>query len=435
MTMLTEDLNGKWDAVLNHADLAPITDSYRKSETAKLLENTEKALQEGHIVPTRTMLGEAAPTNATGAAISNFDPVLISLVRRTMPNLMAYDVCGVQAMTGPTQLIFAMRSRYASQTGPETFYNEVNTAFSTVQDGANTIGHKNVGGFPQGDINTYNYAEGMSLSQAEALGTSGNVAFAEMAFSIEKISVTAKSRALKAEYTLELAQDLKAIHGLDAETELANILTGELLADINREVMRTILVTAVTGAQQDTTTPGVFDFDTDSNGRWMVEKYKGLLMQIEREANAISKATRRGKGNVVVCSSDVASALSMTGMLDYTPALASNANLNVDDTGNTYAGLLNGKIKVYIDPYATGNYLVVGYKGSTKFDAGLFYCPYVPLMQVRAVDQNSFQPKIGYKTRYGMVANPYAEGSDVGLGRLAANTNVYYRRMLINNIM
>jgi hypothetical protein len=429
------NLQEKWNPVLTEEDAPAIVGTHRLRTTATLLENTEAAVAGDASTRGFSLLGEAAPLNATGAAIANFDPVMISLVRRTMPNLMAYDVCGVQAMSGPTQLIFAMRGRYGNQTGPENFYNEVNTSFSTIVTGANTFGQQNIGGFPQGDINTYNTGTGMSTAQGEAIGTSGNVAIPEMSFSIEKITVTAQERTLKAEYTIELAQDLKAIHGLDAETELSNMVSTEILAEINREVVRTILITAVTGAQADTTTAGTFDFDTDSNGRWMVEKFKGLLFQIEREANAIAKATRRGKGNVIVCSSDVASALMMTGMLDYTPAISANGSLNVDDTGNTYAGVLNGRFKVYVDPYSTGNYLVVGYRGSDPKDAGLFYCPYVPLQMLRAVDPGSFQPKIGFKTRYGMVANPYAEGSAVGLGRLAANTNTYYRRMLVTNIM
>jgi len=357
--------------------------------------------------------------------------------------LIAYDICGVQPMTGPTGLIFAMRSKYSTQSGTENFYGEVNTQFSSVTGSANTLGDKQVGTFPgnttSGTSNLaqqgiYNFGAGMSTAQSEALGSSGNVAFAEMAFSIEKVTVTAKSRALKAEYSMELAQDLKAIHGLDAETELSNILSAEILAEINREVVRTINVTATRGATENTTTVGRFDLDTDSNGRWSVEKFKGLMFQVEREANQIAKATRRGKGNMIICSSDVASALQMAGVLDYTPALNSN-NLNVDDTGNTFAGVLNGRVRVYIDPYAGGNYLVVGYKGSSAFDAGLFYCPYVPLQMVRAVDPDSFQPKIGFKTRYGMVANPYAEGSTAGLGALTKDSNVYYRRILVDNLM
>ena len=442
--MLAEELQNKWDPILAHPDLAPIKDQHRRSVTAVVLENTERALREANQYVPQT-LTEAAPANQTGADIDTFDPVLISLVRRAMPNLIAYDICGVQPMTGPTGLIFAMRSKYSnsSNSGVENFYNEVNTSFSSVVTGANTLGQKHVGGVPgnttTGTANVaeagiYNFGSGMSTAQAEGLGTASNVAFAEMAFSIEKVTVTAKSRALKAEYSMELAQDLKAIHGLDAETELSNILSAEILAEINREVVRTINVTATRGATENTTTVGRFDLDTDSNGRWSVEKFKGLMFQVEREANQIAKATRRGKGNMIICSSDVASALQMAGVLDYAPALNSN-NLNVDDTGNTFAGVLNGRIRVYIDPYATGNYLVVGYKGASAFDAGLFYCPYVPLQMVRAVDPDSFQPKIGFKTRYGMVANPFAEGSTAGLGALTKDSNVYYRRVMIDNLM
>lgn len=457
---LQEEIQKKWAPILEHADLAPIKDAHRRSVTAVVLENTEKALRESAShgqFQTLTETTSAIPLNNMGAssstagtgAIDTFDPVLISLVRRSMPNLIAYDIAGTQPMTGPTGLIFAMRSRYAANAttanalaGDETFYNEVNTSFSSVVTGANTFGQKFVGTIPGATntspltaVNTYNTGSGMSTAQAEALGADSNAMFASMAFSIEKVTVTAKSRALKAEYTMELAQDLKAIHGLDAETELANILSAEILAEINREVVRTINITAVPGAQENTTTAGVFDLDTDSNGRWSVEKFKGLMFQLEREANQIAKQTRRGKGNIVICSSDVASALQMAGVLDYAPALNSN-NLQVDDTGSTFAGVLNGRLKVYIDPYAIGgNYLTVGYKGSSAFDAGLFYCPYVPLQMVRAVDQGTFQPKIGFKTRYGMVANPFAQGLTVGSGALAINTNVYYRRVIVNNLL
>ena len=442
--LLNEEVQRKWAPVLEHADLAPIKDAVRRNVTAVVLENTENELRKaGAMVGGQQLLGEAAPTNATGSNVDNFDPVLISLVRRAMPNLIAYDICGVQPMTGPTGLIFAMRSRYTNQTGDEAFYNEANTAYATVVAGANTLGDKHVGGYP-GNTTTgtanlaetgiYNFGDGMSTAQSEALGTSGNTAFPEMAFSVEKVTVTAQSRALKAEYTLELAQDLKAIHGLDAETELSNILSTEILAEINREVVRTINVTAEKGATEGTTTAGVFDLDTDSNGRWSVEKFKGLMFQIEREANQIAKGTRRGKGNIIICSSDVASALQMAGVLDYTPALNSN-QLNVDDTGNTFAGVLNGRLRVYIDPYATGNYMVVGYKGASAFDAGLFYCPYVPLQMVRAVDPSSFAPKIGFKTRYGIVANPFAQGTTAGEGALVKDSNKYYRRVLVRNLM
>ena len=438
---LNEDIQKKWEPVLNAEALDPITDKTRRSVTAVLLENTENALKEAGQFGGQQLLGEATHANQTGGAVDNFDPVLISLVRRSMPNLVAYDICGVQPMTGPTGLIFAMRSRYSTQSGTEAFYNEANTGFSTIPIGNSSVnlpGARNVGTVPgtanNAEANTYNYAKGVNTATAEAFGISGGTDIPEMAFSIEKVSVTAVTRALKAEYTMELAQDLKAIHGLDAETELANILQGEILAEINREVIRTINVTAARGAASETTTAGIFDLDTDSNGRWSVEKFKGLMFQLEREANKIAKDTRRGKGNIVICSSDVASALQMAGVLDYAPALNSN-NLNIDDTGNTFAGVLNGRLKVYIDPYVTGNYITVGYKGSAAFDAGLFYCPYVPLQMVRAVDQGSFQPKIGFKTRYGMVANPFADGTGEGLGAITKDSNLYYRRVIINNLM
>jgi hypothetical protein len=455
---LAEEIQNKWAPVLDHDALGVIKDQHRRSVTAIMLENTERALVESSAhgqYQTLTETASTLPVNFMGSSsstagaggIDTFDPVLISLVRRAMPNLVAYDICGVQPMTGPTGLIFAMRSRYANQTGGETFYNEVNTSFSGA-GGLTGVDANNFGLGQKGTIpgatntspltatNTYNTGAGMSRSQGEALGVdSGNV-FPQMAFSIEKVTVTANTRALKAEYTMELAQDLKAIHGLDAETELANILSAEIMAEINREVVRTINITAEAGAQENVTTAGVFDLDTDSNGRWSVEKFKGLMFQLEREANQIAKQTRRGKGNIVICSSDVASALQMAGVLDYAPALNSN-NLQVDDTGNTFAGVLNGRLRVYIDPYAIGgNYLTVGYKGSSAFDAGLFYCPYVPLQMVRAVDQSTFQPKIGFKTRYGMVANPFAEGTNVGAGRSnVISTNKYYRRMIVNNLM
>ena len=437
-------LQNKWQPIIEHADLPDIGDSHKKAVTAVCLENTEKSLKEDQGFGPASLL-EAAPTNATGSSIDNYDPVLISLVRRAMPNLVAYDLVGVQPMTGPTGLIFAMRSRYTSQSGDEAFYNEANTGFSTqVDDVANTApgGAEagNVGTQPTGNSTSYNFAGGMTTAKAEALGDSGSNAFAEMAFSIEKISVTAESRALKAEYSMELAQDLKAIHGLDAETELANILSTEILAEINREIVRTVNLVAVDGAQQNVATAGSFDLDVDSNGRWMVEKFKGLMFQIEREANEIARGTRRGKGNIMLCSSDVASALQMAGVLDYTPALNSN-NLQVDDTGSTFAGVLNGRIRVFIDPYfapSSGiHYMTVGYKGSSAFDAGLFYCPYVPLQMVRAVGENTFQPKIGFKTRYGVVENPFARGTTAlaDNGALDDSANKYYRRVLVKNIM
>lgn len=446
-----EILNEKWAPLLDHADLGAIKDKQRRDVTAVLLENTENALSEAHGMGTaahggQSLLGEAAPVNATGSAVANFDPVLISLVRRSMPNLMAYDVCGVQPMTGPTGLIFAMRSRYANQAGAEAFYNEANTGYSTAANTtnqANTAGSKHVGNNPGSaaavanlaGLGLYNWRGGEPTAQLEAgFGATGT--FPDMAFSIEKVLVEAKGRALKAEYSLELAQDLKAVHGLDAEAELSNILSTEILAEINREVIRTILVTAVTGSQEGTTTAGVFDLDTDSNGRWLAEKFKGLMFQIEREANKIAKDTRRGKGNIVICSSDVASALQMAGVLDYAPALNSN-NLTVDDTGNTFAGVLNGRYKVYIDPYAGANYMVVGYKGANKFDAGLFYCPYVPLQMVRAVTPDNFIPRIGFKTRYGMAPNPFAKGATAAnpTATLEQDSNVYYRRTIVTNLL
>jgi hypothetical protein len=422
--MRNEELMKKWGPVLEHNALPGIKDSHRKNVTAQLLENTEIALREGSSYSPSSFLTEA-PVNATGVA-QNYDPVLISLVRRAMPNLIAYDIAGVQPMTGPTGLIFAMRSNYANTTAAtgETFYNEVNTAFS----GTGTMAGST------GNVATANTGTGLSTAAAEALGDGAGTDFAQMSFSIEKVSVTAKSRALKAEYTTELAQDLKAIHGLDAESELANMLQAELLAEINREVVRTVYNTAVTGAQTGTATAGIFDLDVDANGRWSVEKFKGLMFQIEREANQVAKDTRRGKANILICSSDVASALQMAGVLDYTPALNSNA-LNVDDTGNTFAGVLNGRFRVYIDPYAGANYMVVGYKGSSTFDAGLFYCPYVPLQMVRAVGENSFQSKLGFKTRYGMVANPFAQGLTAGAGAITNNSNLYYRRVRVTNIL
>jgi len=424
----TEHLQEKWQPVLEHNDLPEIKDSYRKAVTTVILENQEKALREDS-----AFLSEAAPTNATGSSVDNWDPILISLVRRAMPNLIAYDVAGVQPMTGPTGLIFAMRSRYTNQAGTETFYNEADTDFS----GTGTHAGTNPAVLNDSPAGSYTTGAGMSTGAAEALGDSAGNSFAEMAFSIEKQTVTAKSRALKAEYTMELAQDLKAIHGLDAETELANILSAEILSEINREVVRTIYATSKKGAANDTANAGIFDMDVDSNGRWSVEKFKGLMFQVERDANAIAQETRRGKGNVIICSSDVASALQMAGVLDYTPAL--NNNLNVDDAGNTFAGVLNGRYKVYIDPYSANTadkqFYVVGYKGTSPYDAGIFYCPYVPLQMVRAVGENTFQPKIGFKTRYGLTANPFAEGTTAALGALTANANTYYRKVQVTNIM
>ena len=439
---LTENLQEKWQPVLEHPDLPKIEDAYKRAVTTVILENQEKSVRED-----RSFMAEAAPANATGSSVDNFDPVLISLVRRAMPNLIAYDICGVQPMTGPTGLIFAMKSRFGSQAGAEALFNEADTDFSA-RDAAGDTGSPDAqSGTNPATLNdspsagTYTTGSGMTTAQAETLGD-GTDEFAEMAFSIDKVTVTAKSRALKAEYTMELAQDLKAIHGLDAETELANILSSEILAEINREVVRTIYSHAKSGAQVNTTTAGIFDLDTDSNGRWSVEKFKGLMYQLERDANAIGQQTRRGKGNLIICSADVASALQMAGVLDYAPAL--NSNLNVDDTGNTFAGVLNGKFRVYVDPYAANvsasQYYVIGYKGTSPYDSGLFYCPYVPLQMVRAVGQNSFQPKIGFKTRYGMVQNPFATSAGTGAldnsGAVAASAqNLYYRRVKVTNIM
>jgi len=447
---LTEELQKKWQPVLEHPELDAIKDPYKRAVTALVLENQHQAMTKDRQALMETDNG---PTNVTGG-VQNFDPILISLVRRSLPNLIAYDVAGVQPMTGPTGLIFAMRARYNAQanTNSEAFYNEANTIFS---GNSSSFGPYNNYGFagnnntdtansavnnPYGNeaANAFTTGIGMQTSQAELLGSDVGSAFQQMAFSIEKVTVTAQSRALKAEYSLELAQDLKAIHGLDAETELSNILSTEILAEINREVIRTIYTTAVLGAQYGTTTAGYFDLDTDSNGRWSVERFKGLIFQIERDANVIAKQTRRGKGNVLIVSSDVASAMAMAGVLSYTPAL--QADLQVDDTGNTFAGMLHGRIKVYIDPYFGGytsnqELVTVGYKGSSPYDAGLFYCPYVPLQMVRAVDQFTFQPKIGFKTRYGMVANPFAQGLTAGNGILNPRSNVYYRIFGVKNLM
>jgi hypothetical protein len=418
---LSEDLQKKWDPILEHSDLASIADPYKKAVTTVVLENQEKAFREERNIT------EATHANQTGGGVDNYDPILISLVRRALPNLMAYDVAGVQPMTGPTGLIFAMKSHYSTQAGTEALFNEADTDFSGTGTHA---GSNPVDG-------SYTTGNGVATSTAEGFGDTTTLN--EMAFSIEKTTVTAKSRALKAEYTVELAQDLKAIHGLDAESELSNILSQEILAEINREVIRTIYKVAKPGSAS-TATPGTFDLDVDSNGRWSVERFKGLLFNIERDANVIAQDTRRGKGNFIICSSDVASALAMAGVLDYTPALSTN--LNVDDTGNTFAGVLNGRYKVYIDPYsantgAASQFYVAGYKGTSPYDAGLFYCPYVPLQMVRAIDPNTFQPKIGFKTRYGMIANPYvtqANGTTDG-DTFTADRNQYYRAVKVSNLM
>ena len=469
----SEHLVEKWKPLLDHD--GGITDNHRRAVTAVLLENQEKFLKEeaafssGQSLMETPTINTNSSTSAAGFSadatasgpVAGFDPVLISLIRRAMPNLVAYDLAGVQPMNGPTGLIFAMRSRYAApgtpgMDGAEAFYNEVSdTAFSGMDHGfdntsyfsdvAAGFGTTSQSGTNPSALNPvsagssagYNVGQGMGTADSEALDGTTTNAFNEMAFSIEKVTVTARSRALKAEYSLELAQDLKAIHGLNAEAELANILSTEILAEINREVIRSIYKVAETGATVNTATAGEFNLDVDSNGRWSVEKFKGLLFQIERDANAIAQRTRRGKGNIIMTSADVASALTMAGVLDYTPAL--NANLNVDDTGNTFAGTINGKYRVYIDPYAANvaanQYYVVGYKGTSPYDAGLFYCPYVPLQMVRAVGENSFQPKIGFKTRYGLVANPFAEGTNQGLGNLNPSANRYYRRVKVTNLM
>ena len=427
---LSESLQKKWEPVLNHEGLGTIKDAYKRSVTAVVLENQEKALREE-----KAALFEDAPVNnISGGNIDKYDPILISLVRRALPNLMAYDVAGVQPMTGPTGLIFAMKSNYSTQDGTEALFNEADTDFSGDANGATHAGSNPVDG-------TYTTGVAMPTSTAEALGTTGGEDFGEMAFSIEKTTVTAKTRALKAEYTVELAQDLKAIHGLDAESELSNILSQEILAEINREVIRTIYKVAKTGSAS-TATAGTFDLDVDSNGRWSVERFKGLLFNIERDANVIAQDTRRGKGNFIICSSDVAAALAMAGVLDTGRALQGSPDLNVDDTGNTFAGTLNGRYKVYVDPYsantgAASQFYVVGYKGANAYDAGLFYCPYVPLQMVRAVDPGSFQPKIGFKTRYGTAPNPFAKGTTAAstTAVLEQDSNKYYRRVLVNNLM
>ena len=424
---LAEGLQKKWAPVLEHPDMPEIKDPYKRAVTAILLENQEKALAEDG-GSTRGLLQEAVPVNSTDSTYQTYqDPILISMIRRSMPNLIAYDVCGVQPMTGPTGLIFAMRAKYSTQSGTEALVDESDTSFTSSGSHINS-GTAGVTG-AQGGSPALTLIQGLATATGEALGDSPE--FAEMAFAIDKVTVTAKSRALKGEYTMELAQDLKAVHGLDAETELANIISQEVLAEINRETMRTIYFTANHGAQHNTSTAGVFDLDVDSNGRWSVEKFKGLMFQIERDANAVAEKTRRGKGNVIICAPDVASALSMGGVLD------SSTALNVDSTGNTFVGTLGGRYKVFIDPYANAsatNFYVVGYKGSSAYDAGIFYCPYIPLQMVRAVGENSFQPKIGFKTRYGMVSNPFANSTGNGVVT-TANDNYYYRIVRVDNLM
>ena len=482
--MNRKELVEKWSSILNHDSLPPIKDYYRKECVAQLLENQQNEMRKGSEALFETA---AAPVNSgagnIGAlgggsygnvgGVNAYDPVLISLVRRSMPQLIAYDICGVQPMTQPVGLIFAMKTRYKNQSGDEALFNEADTTWSGREarapgdkgltslvgatGGASGATGADLGATGQDQQSALAHATsdwtssitrgtGMITQDAEKLGSDSSThPFNEMAFSIEKTSVTARTRALKAEYSVELAQDLKAVHGLDAEGELSNILSGEILTEINREVVRTIYSCAKPGAQVGTANAGVFDLDIDSNGRWSVEKFKGMMFQIEREANAIAQQTRRGRGNFIMCSSDVASALSMAGVLDYTPALAQNAAMNIDEASTTFAGILNGKYKVFIDPYAANQagyqFFVVGYKGASAFDAGLFYCPYVPLQLVRAVDPNTFQPKIGFKTRYGMVANPFVDLDDLdnnntnGDGGMLPNKNYYYRRVLVKNLM
>jgi hypothetical protein len=457
--MAFASLQEKWAPVLNHEALPSIADSYKKGVVAQLLENQERAIAEEGKILTETLqtTGYTGGDTATGP-VAGFDPVLISLIRRSMPQLIAYDIAGVQPMTGPTGLIFAMRTNYGAERNPaaagydEAFFNEPNAGFSggpgTYDPGASGSADNDAEGnnpallndSPAGTYELTGDAQGMSTATVEALSdASANTAFREMGFSIEKVTVTAKARALKAEYSIEMAQDLKAIHGLDAEQELANILSTEILAEINREVVRTIYTNAVAGAQNNTANAGIFDLDVDSNGRWSVEKFKGLLFQIERDANAIGHQTRRGKGNILIASADVVSALGMAGVLDYTPALAGNNGLVPDDNSSTLVGTLNGRIKVYVDPYSANvadkHFYVAGYKGTSPYDAGLFYCPYVPLQQVRAINPDTFQPKIGFKTRYGMVSNPFAQGLTQGSGALTVNSNRYYRRVQVANLM
>ena len=475
-SLLTEQALRKWKPVLDHSDMAPIADPHRRAVTATLLENQEKAIRQQILTegPTSTMTGTGVVGSDSSAQIQGYDPILIQLVRRAMPNLMAYDICGVQAMSAPTGLIFAMRTRFATtadggQLGSEAFYNEPQVAFSGVNAQNSKSGSVSgthgitYGGSPnpffadpfQGvpGLGDPNSVTGLTSGSGMNTSTGEGVSPAQMAFTIERVAVEARTRTLAASYSVELAQDLKAVHGLDAETELANILSTEILSEINREVVRTLYRSARLGAQQGdlyyktvvgglsaagtSAVGGVYDLIQDSDGRWSAEKFRGLMFQIERECNQIAKDTRRGKGNFIVCSADVASALAMGGFLNISPAL--NVNLDVDDTGNTFAGTLNGKVKVYIDPYidstaSNPNFVMVGYKGTSPYDAGVFYCPYVPLQMMRAVTTDTFQPKIAFKTRYGMVANPFAEGPTVGSGALNARSNRYYRIFRVDNL-
>ena len=464
---LNEAITKKWKPILDHADMPKIADAHRRATTATLLENQEIACRQQYLAEaasTNVMGVGGSPSLGQGGAIQGFDPILIQLIRRAMPNLMAYDICGVQAMSAPTGLIFAMRTKYATNpsgtptVGSEAFYNEAINVFS----GSTGIGTPGVttgfsqstdpfAGYPGLATTTSGLCQGVGMLTSAGEGLTPN----EMAFSVERVAVEAKTRSLAASYSIELAQDLKAVHGLDAESELSNILSTEILAEINREVVKTVYSQAVLGCQQTDLfyktagstaagvglslagaglVGGIYDLIQDSDGRWSAEKFRGLMFQIERECNVIAKQTRRGKGNIVICSADVASALAMGGFLNLSPAL--NVSLDVDDTGNTFVGTLNGKLKVYIDPYATEtvNFCCVGYKGTSPYDAGIFYCPYVPLQMMRAIDPSTFQPKIAFKTRYGMVANPYSQGLTVGSGALTARTNLYYRMFRIDNL-
>jgi len=456
-------LSERWSAILDHQDLPKIDDIHRRRTTAVLLENQVKALREqaGLLTeaPTNAMGGGfavSAAASSTNSALQGYDPILISLVRRAMPNVVAYDVAGVQPMTAPTGLIFAMRARYDGQAGPEAMFDEPIAAFSGVSGATGNDATGFSGGYTYsnpiaGATTWYNsptrtgqfnffrgfltgQAENLSAASSQALSAGVATGFREMAFSIERVAVEARSRALKAEYTTELAQDLKAVHGLEAEAELANILSVEILNEINREIIRAVYASAKAGAQQaDLGNAGNYDLVTDSDGRWSAERYRGLMYQIEREANVIAKETRRGKGNFILCSADVASALAMGGFLNLSPAL--NVQMNVDDTGNVFAGVLNGRFKVFIDPFVPAgvDFVCVGYKGASPYDAGMFYCPYVPLQMMRAVGENTFQPKIGFKTRYGMVANPFAGGRAANVG-LGDGLNTYYRLFRVSSL-
>lgn len=427
----SDALLNKWTKVLDNENFSPIKENYKRSVTAVLLENTVLENRKYQSLISEADSNSSDVTNVSGG-VDKWDPVLVSLVRRAAPNLIAFDIAGVQPMTGPTGLLFALRSRYTSQAGSEALFNEADTDFSGTGTHAGASDGFAADQWGSGDPATGTSAgTGQDTATGEALGTVGGSDFPQMAFTIEKTTVSAKTRALKAEYSTELSQDLKAIHGLDAETELANILSNEVLAEINRELIRTINISAELGASA-TTTAGIFDLSTDSDGRWSKERWYGLYYQIEKEANQIAKNTRRGKGNFIITSSDVASALALSGVLEYSPEFATN--LTVDDTGNTFAGILNNRYRVYVDPYSTTDYVTVGYKGTSPFDAGVFYAPYVPLQMVKAVGEDSFQPKIGFKTRYGLVANPFVE-TDSGSTGLGQGENYYYRKFRVDNIL